>query len=237
MTKPKGYFISGTDTCVGKTVVTACLLAFYREHGIDTGIMKPIETGVDQKCSSEANSDAKFLLAVSGNQDALEEVCPVRLKPIAAPLQAARMTGQTLDIDFILENFHRLQGRHDQMLVEGVGGLLVPLKANYLISDLIKDMQLPLIIVSRISLGTLNHTLLTLKAAQETGVEVAGVILNHLENRPLNEVELEQASLIQELSKIPVLGECPFIDSISVEQFNSKLAGEIGHWEILARGT
>ena len=234
MTKPKGYFISGTDTCVGKTVVTACLLAFYREHGIDTGIMKPIETGVDQTCSSEANSDAKLLLAVSGNQDTFEEVCPVRLKPMASPLQAARMTNQALDIDFILENFHRLQARHDQMLVEGIGGLLVPLKTNYLVSDLIKDMQLPLIIVSRISLGTLNHTLLTLKAARETGVEIAGVILNHLENRQLNEVELGQTSLIQELSKIPVLGECPFIDSISVERFNSKLVGEIKHWKILA---
>ena len=234
MEKSKGYFISGTDTYVGKTVITACLLAFYRKHGIDTGIMKPIETGVDPKCSSEANSDAKFLLAVSGNQDTLEEVCPVRLKPAAAPLQAARMTGQTLDIGVILENFRRLQARHDQMLVEGIGGLLVPIKTNYLVSDLIKDMQLPLIIVSRISLGTLNHTLLTLKAAQETGVEIAGVILNLLENRPLNEVELGQASLIEELIKIPVLGECPFIDPISVEQFNSKLAGEIGHWKILA---
>ena len=232
MTKPKGYFISGTDTCVGKTVVTACLLAFYREHGIDTGIMKPIETGVDQKCSSEANSDAKFLLAVSGNQDALEEVCPVRLKPAAAPLQAARMTGQTLDIDFILENFHRLQGRHDQMLVEGVGGLLVPLKADYLVSDLIKDMQLPLIIVSRVALGTLNHTLLTLKAAQETGIEIAGVILNRPKSGPLNEIELEQADLVQELSGVPILGECPFIDPVSKEQFDEKLAEKIGHWEI-----
>ena len=234
---PKGYFISGTDTGVGKTVVTACLLAFYHKKRVTTGVMKPIETGVDPTCSSEANSDAKFLLEISGNRDTLEEVCPIRLKPAAAPLQAARMANQSLDIDLIMENFRRLQTRYNQMLVEGIGGLMVPLKPNYLVSDLIKDMQLPLIIVSRISLGTLNHTLLTLKAAQETGVEVAGVILNHLENRPLNEVELEQASLIQELSKIPVLGECPFIDSISVEQFNSKLAGEIGHWEILARGT
>ena len=165
MSKSKGYFITGTDTGVGKTVVTACLLAIYRKHG-NTGIMKPIETGVNQKCSSEANSDAKFLLTISGNKDSIEEVSPVCLKPTASPLQATRITGQTVDISLILENFRRLQAKHDRMLVEGIGGLLVPLTANYSVSDLIKDMNLPLIIVSRFSLGTINHTLLTVKPAR-----------------------------------------------------------------------
>ena len=151
--RPKGYFISGTDTGVGKTIVTACLLAFYRKQGINTGVMKPVETGVDPECSSEANSDAKFLLEVSGNQDALEEVCPICLKPAAAPLQAARMTNQSLNIDLIMKNFYKLQTKHDQMLVEGIGGLMVPLKPNYLVSDLIRDIQLPLILVSRVALG------------------------------------------------------------------------------------
>ena len=232
MLNSKGYFITGTDTNVGKTIVTVCLLTLYREQGIDTGVMKPIETGVDQECSSEANSDAKFLLSISGNQDSLEEICPIRLKPTASPLQAARITGQTLDINLILENFHRLQAKHDQMLVEGIGGLLVPLTANYSVSDLIRDMNLPLIIVSRFSLGTINHTLLTVKAAQETGVEIAGIILNHSEDRSLNEIELGQASLIQELSNVPVLGECPFIDSISVEKFDSKLEKKIEDWKV-----
>ena len=237
MMKPKGYFISGTDTGVGKTVVTACLLALYRKQEINAGIMKPIETGVDPECSSGANSDAKFLLEVSGNQDALEEVCPVSLKPAAAPLQAARMIGQTLDIDSIVRNFRKLQSRHDQMLVEGIGGLMVPLKRDYLVLDLIKDIQLPLIVVSRIALGTLNHTLLTLKTAQETGIEIAGVILNRLKNEPLNEIELEQADLIEELSGIPVLGECPFINPVSVEQFDKKLVEKIKHWKILSKPT
>jgi len=232
MSKSKGYFITGTDTGVGKTVVTACLLTIYRKHGINTGIMKPIETGVNQKCSSEANSDAKFLLTISGNQDPIEEVSPIRLKPTASPLQATKITGQIVDISLILENFHRLQAKHDRMLVEGIGGLLVPLTVNYSVSDLIKDMNLPLIIVSRFSLGTINHTLLTVKAAQETGVEIAGIILNHSEDRPLNEIELGQASLIQELSNVPVLGECPFIDSISVEKFDSKLEKKIEDWKV-----
>jgi len=232
MIRSKGYFISGTDTGVGKTVVTACLLAFYRHQGTDTGIMKPFETGVDPKCSSEANSDAKFLLEIARNQDLLEDVCPIRLKPAASPLQAARMTNQPLDIASVIEKFRRLQNRHDQMLVEGIGGLMVPLKPNYLVSDLIKDMRLPLIIVSRIALGSINHTLLTLKAAQQAEIEIAGIIMNRSKRGPLNDIELEQTDLIHELSGIPVLGECPFIDPISSEQFNEKLAEKIKHWKI-----
>jgi dethiobiotin synthetase len=194
--------------------------------------MKPVETGIDPECSSEANSDAKFLLAVSGNQDALEEVCPIRLQPPAAPLQAARMTGQTIAVDSILENFRKLQARHDQILVEGVGGLMVPLKPDYFITDLIRDMDLPLIIVSRLTLGTLNHTLLTLKTAQSTGIEIAGVILNRSDNNPLNDVEKGQANLIHELSGVPVIGECPFINPVSVERFDNQLAEEIAHWKL-----
>ena len=230
--KSKGYFISGTDTGVGKTVVTACLLALYHKRSVDLGVMKPMETGIDPECSSEANSDAKFLLAVSGNQDALEEVCPIRLQPPAAPLQAARMTGQTIAIDSILENFRKLQTRHDQILVEGVGGLMVPLKPDYFITDLIRDMDLPLIIVSRLTLGTLNHTLLTLKTAQSTGIEIAGVILNRSDNSPLNDVEKGQANLIHELSGVPVIGECPFINPVSVERFDNQLAEKIAHWKL-----
>ncbi|HAK38396.1 MAG TPA: dethiobiotin synthase [Nitrospina sp.] len=230
--KSKGYFISGTDTGVGKTVVTACLLALYHKRSVDLGVMKPMETGIDPECSSEANSDAKFLLAVSGNQDALEEVCPIRLQPPAAPLQAARMTGQTIAIDSILENFRKLQTRHDQILVEGVGGLMVPLKPDYFITDLIRDMDLPLIIVSRLTLGTLNHTLLTLKTAQSTGIEIAGVILNRSDNNPLNDVEKGQANLIHELSGVPIIGECPFINPVSVERFDNQLAEEIAHWKL-----
>ena len=193
--------------------------------------MKPIETGVDPECSSEVNSDTKFLLAVSGNKDALEEACPIRLKHAAAPLQAARMENRELKINCILENFRLLQNRYDQILVEGIGGLMVPLRPDYLVTDLILDLGLPLIIVSRITLGTLNHTLLTLTTAKKAGIDVAGVILNRMEDRELNAVEREQAELIRELSGTKVLGECLFIDELSVERFDdAQLARKIETW-------
>ncbi|MEE9257960.1 MAG: dethiobiotin synthase, partial [Nitrospinaceae bacterium] len=207
----EGFFITGTDTGVGKTVVTACLWTLLRKHGRQAGIMKPIETGVDSECSSSANSDAKFLLEVTGNRDPLEEVSPVRLKTPASPLQAARLDGRTLDPGLILENYKKLSGKHGLMLVEGIGGLLVPITRDYRVADLARDLGLPLIVVCRATLGTLNHTLLTLKAAADHGVEVSGVILNFPENRKKDKIEEGQAELIEELSGVKVLGEVPFL--------------------------
>ena len=92
----KGYFITGTDTGVGKTVVTACLATLFKSWGEDVGVMKPIETGVDPECSSSANSDARFLMEITCIQDPLEEVCPYRLKPSASPTRPLRSKGRNL---------------------------------------------------------------------------------------------------------------------------------------------
>ena len=218
----KGYFITGTDTNVGKTVVTACLATLFKDRGEDVGVMKPIETGVDPECSSSANSDAKFLMEVTGVQDA--EVCPFRLKTPASPYQAARIEGKELDPYKILEDFRTLQSKYSLMLVEGVGGLMVPITQRYYVADLALQINLPLIIVSRIQLGTLNHTLLTLKAAKQHGLKVAGVILNPVHEDELDNIEKEQGSLIEELSGTPILGTCPYIHDISSESINQSLA-------------
>ena len=98
-----GYFITGTDTGVGKSVVTACLTTLFKSRGENVGVMKPIETGVDPECSSAANSDAKFLMEVSGVQDA--DVCTYRLKTPASPYQAAQIEGKEIDPEKILEKF------------------------------------------------------------------------------------------------------------------------------------
>ena len=195
-----GYFITGTDTDVGKTVVTACLATLFKSLGMDVGIMKPIETGVDPECSSTANSDAKFLMEIIGNKDKEEEVCPFRLKTPASPLQAAQIAGTKIQTSTLLEKFKVLQSRHDMMLVEGVGGLLVPITPSYDISDLALETKLPLIIVSRLRVGTLNHTLLTINAAKQKGLKIKGIILNQQESDELSNVEKQQGKLIEEFS-------------------------------------
>ena len=217
----KGYFITGTDTGVGKTVVTACLATLFKSLGGNVGVMKPIETGVDPECNSAANSDAKFLMEVAGVQDA--DVCSYRLKSPASPYQAARMEGKELDPEKILISFRALQSKHSMMLVEGIGGLMVPITQRYYVADLALQIGLPLIIVSRVQIGTLNHTLLTINAARQHGLKVEGVILNPSDEGELDAIEAEQGSLIEKFSDTPILGICPYIDDVSCEGIKQNL--------------
>ena len=223
----QGFFITGTDTGVGKTVTTACLLSLYRKHRLNVGVMKPVETGVDPECSSSANSDAKFLMEIAQCSDPLSEVCPVRLKTAASPYQAAKMENRAIDMDRIFNSFRLLADKYDNLLVEGVGGLLVPLQSNYLICDLIRDLGLPLLVVGKNALGTLNHTLLTLRAAQQAGLPVKGVILNRTEAGEKDAIESGHAKLITELSGVPVLGEIPYLGQISEKSFTGDLLDKV----------
>ena len=217
----KGYFVTGTDTGVGKTVVTACLATLFKSRGEDVGVMKPIETGVDPECS--ANSDTRFLMEVAGVHDSLEEVCPYRLKTPAPPYQAGRTEEKELEPEKILESFRALQSKHSMMLVEGIGGLIVPITRRYNVADLALQMGLPLIIVSRLRLGTLNHTLLTINAARQHGLKIKGVILNPSDAGEVNAIEQEQGKLIEEFSDTPVLGTCPFIEDVSAKGMEKNL--------------
>ena len=210
-----GFFITGTDTDVGKTVVTACLMALFKSRGINVGVMKPIETGVDPICHSSANSDAKFLMEVSGDNDKSDEVCPYRFKTPASPYQAAQIEKKIIQPEKIVEKYKVLKSHHSMMLIEGIGGLLVPITKHYNVGNLALDIGLPLIIVSRIRIGTLNHTLLTINAAKQYGLKIKGVVVNQQENQNLNFVEKQQEKLIEELSNIPILGVCPYIKNVS----------------------
>jgi len=236
----QGFFITGTDTGVGKTVTTACLLSLYRKHRLNVGVMKPIETGVDPECSSAANSDAKFLMEVSQCSDPLSQVCPVRLKTAASPYQAADIENRPIDIDRIINSFRQLADKYENLLVEGVGGLLVPLHSNYLVCDLIRDLRLPLLVVSRNALGTLNHTLLTLRVAQQEGLPVQGVILNRTHAGEKDAIEQGHVDIITELSGVPVLGEIPFLGNISEKCFTgdllNRLEESLDFGELMPRG-
>ena len=216
----QGYFITGTDTNVGKTAVTACLAKLLESRGENVGVMKPIETGVNAQCSSSSNSDAKFLMKITGVQDPLEDVCPFRFKLPASPYQAAKIEGKEIDPEIILKRFRELQSKHSIMLVEGIGGLMVPITQSYNVSNLALQIGLPLIIVSRAQIGTLNHTLLTINAAQQHGLKIKGVILNPAHEGESEAIEAEQGKLLKELSDVPILGTCPYINDLSSEGFD-----------------
>lgn len=219
----KGFFITGTDTGVGKTVVTACLASLFRGRHLDAGVMKPVETGVAG--GGRKISDAELLLQASGVRDALSEVSPCRFATPASPYQAAQLENISVDAAGITGAFHRLAQRHDLMLVEGIGGLLTPITRTLRVIDLAAEWALPLIIVSRLTLGTINHTLLTLGAAENRGIKTAGVIFNRPDAGEISDIEKTAPGTLRELSGVRVLGELPFIRDIS--SFPSKCLDEI----------
>ncbi|MEX1256932.1 MAG: dethiobiotin synthase [Gemmatimonadota bacterium] len=167
--------VTGTDTGVGKTVVAAALVALLRARGRTVAGMKPVETGVRR---GDPASDAALLSAAAGGGDPLELVCPVVLPDPLAPWIAAERAGTAVDLAALDQAFETLARGKDAIVVEGAGGLLVPLTREIRFDTLFRRWRLDLIVVAADRLGALNHTLLTLEAARSAGLAVRGVVLN-----------------------------------------------------------
>ena len=205
MTRPaRGVFVTGTDTGVGKTVVACALVRGLRARGIDVGAMKPIETGV----GPEGPSDAIALRRVAGGGDPLVDVCPQSFPLAAAPAVAARALDRVVDLAAIDDAFTRLRARREFLVVEGAGGLLVPITGNFSMADLARRLALPLVVVARASLGTINHTRLTLAAARAHDLRVAGVVISHASGA-LPDADLANLALLREELGALRIGEIP----------------------------
>jgi dethiobiotin synthetase len=195
--KHRGLFITGTDTGIGKTYV-ACLLARdWSMAGLDVGVMKPAESG--------SNRDAVLLKKASGTGDSLEEIRPYHFKAALAPGLAAAREHKSVSLARLLRGLRALQGRHDGVIVEGAGGLLVPLAGPLLVADFALKTRLPLLIVARPGLGTINHCLLTLSEARRRGLKVAAVVLNGRFKAGDSSV-VGNAKAIQKYGKVKVFG-------------------------------
>ncbi len=188
----RGYFVTATDTGVGKTFVTAALAAALRARGRDVAVFKPVQSGA---VADDPSGDAVLLGAD----------CVYAFSAPLAPLVAARAEGRTIELEPILARAEELGREHELLLVEGAGGLLVPLADDLDLADLAAALGLPLIIVARAGLGTVNHTLLTIEAARTRGLDLAGVLLNGKSD----ESTAENAALIEERSGVRVLAQVP----------------------------
>ncbi len=175
MSPARGYFVTGTDTGVGKTVAACALVRALRATGRQVGVMKPIETGVGEA----GPLDALALRRAAQSDDRLEDICPQRFALPAAPTVAAEAEGRRVDAGAVLDAYDRLAAAHPLLVVEGAGGLLVPAAVDLSMADLAAELGLPLVVVARAALGTINHTLLTLEAAGARGLPVAGVVISH----------------------------------------------------------
>jgi dethiobiotin synthetase len=177
-----GVFVTGTDTGVGKTLVAAALAQHLRKRGLRVGVMKPLETGVENP--TEEGPDAALLRWASETCAPPDQVAPVRLRAPLAPSMAAEMEKTFIDFGSLIETSRQLRRSHDFVIVEGAGGLMVPIAGGLLIADLVRAMELPLMVVCRPSLGTINHTLLTLFAARQMDLLTAGFLVNNMPLHP-----------------------------------------------------
>lgn len=212
-----GLFITGTDTGVGKTRVTAALAVLLRRAGHAVGVMKPVATGGRPGGGGLLAEDTMALLEAAGHPRGLgpDEVTPFVYEPPVSPSVAARRAGRPVDMDRIVASLHALARRFDVLLVEGVGGAMVPLGAttssgrwgDRLVSDLAAAIGLPVLIVSRDALGTISHTLLTLDHLERRGVRVAGVLLNRLS--PETDAACANAEEIARVGRVRVWGPLP----------------------------
>lgn len=201
----QAIFITGTDTGVGKTVAACVLGTLLKKKGVDVGVMKPVQ------CAGE---DAEFLSRALGVQDGKQDVNPYFAKEALSPHLAFNRQKIKINKERIVRIFHRLRERHDLLIVEGAGGLMVPLYDNYFMADLIRDMGIDLVIVSRLGSGTINHTMLTIRQAQDMGIKVKGIVFNQPDERAAGVSEKTNPHSISRLSRVPVLGTIPHLKDI-----------------------
>jgi dethiobiotin synthetase len=201
----RGVLISGTDTDVGKTYVTALIARELVSAGVKLGVYKPACSGADVTNGQARWADLETLSKASGITD-LDRICPQRFVAPLAPPVAAREAGAAVDWDVIRTGLTRWTSDADFVLVEGVGGLLCPLTDSRSMADFAVWADLPLIIVARLGLGTINHTLLTLEAAEQRGLSVEGVVLNDVDNQADTPAAATNLAELSRLSPVPVLG-------------------------------
>lgn len=194
-----GVFVTATDTGVGKTFIASGLALCMKEIGMDVGVMKPVATGKSE--------DVNILKSINSNDD-INDINPIYLPLEASPLIAKRILKKEIDISKIKSSFERLVNRHEYMIVEGIGGIMVPITESYMVIDMIKELNLPTIIVCKGALGTINHTLLTINALRTNSVKIAGIIANNV-NNDLDEYAIDA---IKEISNTPLLGKIPTVN-------------------------
>jgi dethiobiotin synthetase len=216
----RGIFVTGTDTGVGKTEIACGLLRAWRASGRDIGAMKPAQSGV----APGEPSDAERLADASG--DPVELVCPYSFAAPLAPGVAARLAGVAIDFERVLAIARQLSARHDGLLVEGAGGLLVPLTPRETYADLAVALGFPVLVVARTGLGTVNHAALTVEALRARGLAIAGIVLNAA-TAARDPSEPHNAAEIERLTGVAVLGAISHCAAIDRERRIAEIAPRV----------
>lgn len=206
-----GVFITGTDTGVGKTLVTAALALHLKKRGLTVGVMKPIETGVP--VGRGAQSDAARLRSIIESEETPGAICPYSFELPVAPLTAAQMSGLSINPGTISKIYRVLSSRYECMVIEGVGGVQVPITHTDNVMSLIKHLRLPVVVVGRSGLGGINHALLTIEALRRQHIRILALVLNrtHPVRSALARVqERSTLDILRKQAGVAVLGPLPY---------------------------
>ncbi len=193
------FFITATDTGAGKTFVTSLLVRALRKAGIDVAPFKPICCG--------GREDVEALASACGGRLPLNAINPVWLRTPAAPYAASMVESRIVDLDLVRQNYRDLRNAFDSVLVEGIGGWLVPITRDYFVSDLAEEFGLPVVVVVSNRLGALNHAMLTVRNIQTSGIECAGIILNQVEANFGDPATSTNRAILEDIAGVPILFE------------------------------
>ena len=225
----KAIGITATDTEFGKTVVSACLAAGFKQLGLDVGVLKPAASGCVRTAEGKlVSEDAELLIKGAGLTMAQhDDVVPYVLEAALAPAEASKAAGVTLNTAVMEQAARKMIGAHDLTVLEGVGGISAPLTDDYLVKDFFKALHLPVIIVVKPLLGNVNHAVLSAYYAQHEGLNVLGFIVNGWDEAHAGILERSNLYYYEKLTGLPVLGKLPVLDKELLSGADMLEAGKI----------
>ena len=210
------FFVTGTDTDVGKTCVSAAIANLLRENGVDVGVMKPFASGY-KTTSDSVSGDVEILIKYSGVKDPIDLVNPYYFEIPTSPYDACKQLNLEIDISNVIESYKKLTSIHDVVIVEGIGGIMTPISKNYFVSDLISDLQLESIIVTGSKIGTVNHLMLTYEHALQKKLKLKGLLVNQNVSDGYELSNLKHQ--IFGLTGNKVFGAIPFQKSFNIDSY------------------
>lgn len=223
----KGFFITGTDTDIGKTFVTAGVVYALHQQNLRAVPYKSVQSGAVVQEGELVPTDITSVLQIANIETDWRELCSYQLKTAVSPHLAAELEDVSLSREKILEDYRSLQKKYDCIVAEGSGGVAVPITRNYFMYDLMKDLALPVIIVARTGVGTINHTLLTVEFLRQKKIEIAGIIFNQYTGEGYENDNIE---IIEAMTNVPTFGVIHQLETDDVqeirEHFSKQLDGQ-----------
>jgi len=221
----KGIFVTGTDTGIGKTFVSALLISKLKAKGINCFYYKPISTGCELVNGKLMSEDLIFINKSTNSNFPPEISTPIKYQIPASPLLASIEEKKEIDVKNIIQQFRKLSDNYQFVIVEGIGGIMVPITKNYFVFDLIYDLNLPALVVARAVLGTINHTLMSLTLLKQKGIKILGFLTNG--EKPENDPTVStNHKVIEEITGVRFLGHVPFVKNMD-PNIDSSIADSI----------